>query len=96
MVWVQLGSVQDMMVISFKYFGNSARGKIVWKMACLILLWIVWRERNVKIFEDTSKMPEMMWDLLHFYVSFWAYRIDIFKPYPLSVIQLSWLSICTL
>ena len=65
-------------------------------IVCLFLLWIVWRERNARIFEDTWKTPEMMWDALHFFVSFWAYCTDIFKPYLLSVIQLSWLSICTL
>ena len=89
MVWVQLDSIRDMMVISFKCFRNFIRGKTLWKIACFTLLWIVWRKRNPRIFEDTWKMPEMMWDLLHFYVSFWAYYIDVFKSYPLSVIQLS-------
>ena len=47
------------------------------------------------LFEDTWKMPEMMWDEFHFFVSFWAYCIDIFKPFHLSVIQLSRFLICT-
>ena len=51
--------------------------------------------RNARIFEDIWKTLKMMWDLLHFYVSFWAYYTGIFKLYPLSVIQLNWLSICT-
>ena len=62
---------------------------------CLSLLWIVWRGRNAKIFKDTWKMLEMMWDLLHFYVSFGVYCANVFKPYPSSIIQLRWLSICT-
>ena len=84
-----------MMMISFKCFGNSIKYKTLWRIACLALLWIVWRERNTRIFEDTWKMLEIMWDLLHFLVSFWAYCTNIFKSYLLSVIQLSWLSICT-
>ena len=40
-------------------------------------------------------MHEPLWDLLHSYFSFWAYCTKNFKPYPLSVIQLSWPSICT-
>ena len=95
MAWVKLNSICDMMVISFKCFGNSIRGKTFWRITCFSLLWIVWRERNAKIFEDTWKTPELMWDLLHFYVSFWAYCTVILKPYPLSVIWLSCLSICT-
>ena len=46
------------------------------------------------IFQDAWKTPKIMWDLLHIHVSFWAYRMDLFKPYSLSVIQLSWLLIC--
>ena len=70
MAWVQLDSICDMMVISFKCFRNSIRGKTLWRIACLSLLWIVWRERNVRVFENTWKMSEMMWDALHFFVSF--------------------------
>ena len=86
MVWVQPDNIHDIMVISFKCFGNFIRGKTLWRIACLSLLWIVWRERDVRIFEDTWMTPETMWDLLHFYVSFCAYCADIFKPYHLSVI----------
>ena len=95
MDWIQPGSIRNMMVISFKRFGNSNRGRTLSRIACLSLLWIVWRERNVRIFEDTWRTPELMWDSFQFYVSFWAYCTYRFKPYPLSVIQLNWLSICT-
>ena len=89
MDWVRPDSICDMMVISFKCFGNSNRGKTLWRIACLSLLWIVWKERNARIFEDTWRMLELIWDSLQFYVSFWAYCTDIFKLYPLSVIQLN-------
>ena len=95
MEWVQPSNICDMLVISFKCFGYSIRGKTLLRIACLSLLWIVWRERNARIFEDIWKTLEMMWDQLHFYVSFWAYYTNIFKPYPLGVIQLSWLPLCT-
>ena len=49
MVWVQLGSIHDMMVL-FQVFGNSTRGKTLCKIVCLTLLWIVLRERNAMIF----------------------------------------------
>ena len=95
MEWVPLGSVCDMMVISLRCFGTSIRGRTLWRITCLSLLWIVWRERNAQIFENMWRTLDSLWDLLHFFVSFWAYCIDIFKPYPLSVIHLSWLSICS-
>ena len=93
MDWVQLGNIYNMMMISFKCFRNSIKDRTLWRIACLSLLWIVRRERNARIFKGTLRTPEIMWDSLQFYVSFWAYCTDIFKPYPLSVIQLSWLSI---
>ena len=67
MLWLHLDNIHDMMVISLKRFKNSTRGKTLWKITCLTLLWIVWRERNVRIFEDNWKASEMMWDLLYFY-----------------------------
>ena len=39
-----------MIVISFMCFGNYIRGKTLWKIASLTLMWIVWRERNARIF----------------------------------------------
>ena len=95
MVWVQPGSICNVMHISFKCFGNFTRDDTLWKSSGLTLLWIVWRQRNDRIFEDTWKMTEMMWDLLHFHVSFWAYCTNVLKSFPLSVMQLYWLSVCT-
>ena len=48
-----------MMVIAFKGLGNSLRGKTLWQIACLTLLWMVWQERNNRIFEDKGRTEEM-------------------------------------
>ena len=34
MEWVQPDNICDMMVISFKCFGNSNRGRTLWRIAC--------------------------------------------------------------
>ena len=60
MEWVQPSNIRDMMVISLKCFGNSNRGRTLWRITCLSLLWIVWRERNARIFEDTWRTLELM------------------------------------
>ena len=70
MKWVPLGSICDMMVISFKCFGNSIIGRALWRITCLSLLWIVWRERSARIFENTWRTPNLLWDLLHFFCIF--------------------------
>ena len=40
-----------MMAISFRGLGSSVRGKTLWQIVCLTLPWIMWQERNVRIFE---------------------------------------------
>ena len=82
------------MVISFRGLRNSIRGKTLWHIACLTVLWIVWQERNARIFEDKYQREGMSWDLLHFYSSFWASLTVAFRGIPLKVIQLSWTSVC--
>ena len=57
MEWVKPSSICNMLVISFKCFGNSIRGKTLWRIAFLSLLWFVWRERNARIFENIWKTP---------------------------------------
>ncbi|KAL6334495.1 hypothetical protein AAG906_016042 [Vitis piasezkii] len=68
-----------MMVITFKGLGNSLRGKTLWQIACLTLIWLVWQERNNRIFEDKGRMEEMLWDLIRFYSSLWASCTEAFK-----------------
>ena len=50
MNWMPPRSIRNMMIISFKGLGNSLRGKTPWQIACLTIPWIVWQERNAKIF----------------------------------------------
>ena len=41
LVWVPPRSFEDMLVIVFKGLGNSLRGKTLWQIACLTLVWMV-------------------------------------------------------
>ncbi|RVW67640.1 hypothetical protein CK203_063062 [Vitis vinifera] len=94
LVWVPPRSFEDMLVIAFKGLGNSLRGKTLWQIACLNLVWMVWQERNNRIFEDKGRMEEMLWDLILFYSSLWASCTVAFRGVPLSVLQLNWIAVC--
>ena len=83
-----------MLVIVLKGLGNSLRGKTLWQIACLTLVWMVWQERNNRIFEDKGRTEEMLWDLILFYSSLWASCTVAFRGVPLSVLQLNWIAIC--
>ena len=58
-----------MMSINYKGFGLSKRGIVLWQVACIALIWVVWRERNARIFEDKTRNSEHLWDSIHFLVS---------------------------
>ena len=78
-----------MLVIVFKGLGNSLKGKTLWQIACLTLIWMVWQER---IFEDKGRTEEMLWDLILFFSSLWASCSAAFRGVPLSVLQLNWIA----
>ena len=42
MDWIPPRNIGDMMIISFKGLRNSIRGKSLWQIAWLTLLWIMW------------------------------------------------------
>lgn len=44
-----------MFVITFRGFGNSIKGKTLWKIACLTLVWFVWQERHAMVFENKER-----------------------------------------
>ena len=49
-----------MMTISFMCFGNSTRGKMLWKIICLTLMWIMctFFNKEVTIVSATIQMQE--------------------------------------
>ena len=55
-----------MMIISYKGLGSTIRVKVLWQSACLTLIWVVWWERNTRLFEDKTRTLEGLWDIIHF------------------------------
>ena len=74
--------------------GNSLRGKTLWQIACITLIWMEWQERDNRIFEDKGRTEEMVWDLIQFYSSLWASCTEAFRGVPLNVLQLNWIGVC--
>ena len=61
---------------------------------CMPLVWFVWQERDVRIFEDKERTEGDVWDLFHFFFSLWASCTPVFRGVPLSFLQLNWLVVC--
>ena len=83
-----------MLSTNFNGFGSSKRGIVLWQNACIALMWVVWRERNARIFEDKARNSEYLWDCIRFLTSLWAFCSKVFKGIPLNVLQLDWLAVC--
>jgi hypothetical protein len=55
---------------------------MVWKMAPLCLMWVIWRERNARCFEDTSRSFE---EILHdFLFTLYTWVADCLAPLVIS------------
>ena len=92
MDWVPPRSISNLITINYKGFGKSKRSIVLWQTACIALIWVVWRERNARIFKDKARNSENLWDTIHFLASFWAFCSMVFEGIPLNVLQLDWLA----
>ena len=92
--WVLPMSISDMLSINYNGFGLSKGGTVLWQATCIAIIWVVWRERNARIFEDKARNSENLWDSIHFLASLWAFCSKVFKGTPLIVLQLDWLATC--
>jgi hypothetical protein len=61
--WVMPSSVKELFACWWS--GGRSRSAVVWKMAPLCLMWCIWRERNARCFEDSSRSFE---DLKHYFL----------------------------
>ena len=83
-----------MFITAFKGCGNSFRGKTLWRIVCLSLVWFVWQEKNARIFENKERSEEEVWDIFYFYSSLSTVCTKAFTGVPLSVLLLNWVAVC--
>ena len=83
-----------MFIIAFKGFENSFKGKTLWRIVCLSLVWFVWQERNVRNLETKVRSEEEVWDIFYFHSSLWADCTKAFSGVPLLVLLLNWAAVC--
>ena len=71
-----------MMTIDYKGFGKFKRCRVLWQTACIALIWVVWRERNARIFEDKVRISEVLWDTIHLLL-FGLFTPRFLRAFPL-------------
>ena len=70
-------------------FGTNL-AKVMWKCIVLSLLWVIWIERNNRIFEDKVMRSEDLFEKAKYLASLWAFSEKNFKEFPFSLIVLNW------
>ena len=84
-----------MMFISYRGLGNTNKSKVLWKLACLALMWVVPRKRYARIFWYKASSLGDLWDIIYFLTSFWTSCATTFRDVTLNLIQLDWMSMCS-
>ena len=56
--WVMTGSTVSLLICWRNWFGKYSSN--VWNLVLGCLMWIVWREQNCHLFEDTKSSLEML------------------------------------
>jgi hypothetical protein len=57
----------------------------------LAVFWVIWLERNKRIFDDFPGLcVEGLWDRVNFWSALWTSVTPLFRNYSLSVLLLDW------
>ena len=91
--WVLLGVSYILWVFDggkINCFGTNNLAKVMWKCIVLSLLWVIWIERNNRIFQDKVMRSEDLFEKAKCLTSFWASSNKNFKEFPFSLIVLNW------
>lgn len=91
MVWSNILTKLDLLSGNPIAFINGKNAKILWGCGVLAVNWVVWMERNKRIFEDYGGAGlEELWERVKLWASLWASISREFKDYTLSTIILDW------
>jgi hypothetical protein len=67
------------------YSTRRTRSVVVWKMVPICIFWTIWRERNIRHFEDLeSSMEDILASLLH---SLYLWTVAYLAPMSLSYVD---------
>ena len=87
--------VREVFEIDFWGFGRNRKAAILWRCAFLALFWVIWIERNARIFEDKESSLSFLWDRVHFLGAFWAHSAKEFRDIPLFLLKADWRAVCS-
>lgn len=91
--WISPGSSTQLFEIGFEGFRRGKRGRTLWRCAFISVFWVIWLERNARIFEGKEDFLDVCRDRVHFLASFWVSKLKAFQRIPLFIIKSDWKSV---
>ena len=92
--WVFLQSLQDLFQ-AWKAPSGGPRGKELWKLSFLAVLWTIWKERNSRCFEGASNSQRCLVERTKFLVALWVSTSPLFKDFSIDQIKHHWKEIAS-
>ena len=69
---------------------GDPRGKVMWRLSFLVLIWMIWKERKSKRFEGIAVNESRLVEKSKFLVVFWVSILPSFRGYHLDQIVYHW------
>ncbi|XP_062109433.1 uncharacterized protein LOC133820653 [Humulus lupulus] len=74
--WCMLSSWSHLFLCQLEGEKKMAR---LWQSTVMATFWVIWLERNSKIFDESSCSVDSLWDKIRFWVATWVYRSKGFE-----------------
>ncbi|KAM7530918.1 hypothetical protein LguiB_034328 [Lonicera macranthoides] len=68
----------EFLIIKWHFRQNSKKVKQLWRFSLMAIVWLIWSERNRRVFEDRSNDPIDIWEFSCFLIGMWAKASWIF------------------
>ena len=93
--WVLPKQIEDLFM-AWKSPIRSNKGKGMWKITFLAVIWHTWKERNARCFKGTAMNRESICGKIKFSVAQWVLINPIFRDISVDQIMFNWKDVAVL
>lgn len=69
---------------------GGQRGRMMWKLAFMAVIWVIWKERYCRCFGEKSLNPNQLVDKVRTTVASWTIPLPQFRNIPVDTILRNW------
>lgn len=82
--WVCTESLLSFLAMDKVGFGGSKEKRILWECACFAIIWVIWIERNERIFKGRSQTVFLLWEKVLFLAAMWSKAAGIYHDMAIT------------